>query len=88
MPVSDIVVKQTAPQSLPQIKPSDPLFEGMIDQYYPGLSDAPGYQTSLQPFLVMVRNDTALTAMAYAITWTLHYSDGSVKRWQVTTTGG
>lgn len=27
----------------------------------------------------MVRNDTALTAVAYAIAWTEHYSDGSVK---------
>ena len=79
LPVSDIVVKQTATQSLTLIKPSDPLFDGMIDQFYPGLSDAAGYQTSLHPFLVMVRNDTAVTAVAYAITWTLHYSDGSVK---------
>ncbi len=72
-------VRQTATQSLTLIKPSDPLFEGMIDTYYPGISQEPGYQTSIKPFLVLVRNDTALPAVAYAIMWRVHYKDCSVK---------
>jgi hypothetical protein len=75
----NFIAKQTATQSLTLIKPSDPLVDGMLAEFYPGLSDAPGYQTSLQPFLVMVRNDTAVTAVAYAIAWTEHYADGSLK---------
>ena len=70
-------VRQTATQSLTLIKPSDPDFDGMIDSDYPGLSDEPGYQTSIRPFLVIVRNDTPLIAVAYAIIWTMHYAVGS-----------
>lgn len=71
-------VRQTATQSLTLITPSDPLFEGTLDTYFPGLSQENGYQKSIQPFLVLVRNDTALTAMAYAITWKVNYTNGSV----------
>jgi hypothetical protein len=75
-------VQQTATMSLTLIKPSDPLFDGTIDTYFPGLSDEPGYQTSIRPFLVIVRNDTALTAVAYAITLTMDYEGGSSRRRQ------
>lgn len=80
--VRHLRVRQTATQSLTLIKPSDPAFEVMIDTYYPGLSDEPGYQKSIRPFLVVVRNDTALPAMAYAITWTVHYAEGHTRRRQ------
>lgn len=68
-PVSPMAVKQTARQSLTLIKPSDPLFDGMIDSYFPGLSSEAGYQASIKPLLVIVRNDTTRPAIAYAVTW-------------------
>jgi hypothetical protein len=71
-------VRQTAPESLTLIRPSDPIFDGMLDSYFPGLSDEAGYRTSIKPFLVIVENDTALPAVAYAVTWTVHYGSGPV----------
>lgn len=74
-----LVVRQTASQSLTLIKPTDPDFEGMLDTYYPGISDQEGYQNSIRPFLVIVRNDTSELAIAYAITWTANYTDRAVR---------
>lgn len=77
----DIVVRQTAAQSLTLIKPSDPRFDDMIDINYPGLSHESAYQ-SMRPFLVIVRNDTGLPAVAYAITWTTEYTTGPGRQYQ------
>lgn len=69
-------VTQTASQSLTLIKPSDSNFDSTIESYFPGLSDEAGYQQAIRPFLALVRNDTGVTAADYAITWTVHYTDG------------
>lgn len=65
-----LVVRQTATQSLTLIKPTDPNFDGMLGTYFPGLSLEDGYEQAIKPFLVIVRNDNYLPAVAYAITWT------------------
>ncbi len=78
--VMHLKVQQTASQSLTLIKPTDPDFENMLDSYFPGVSLQAGYQQAIRPFLVIVRNDNYLPAAAYAITWTVHYEDGGLRR--------
>lgn len=73
-------VRQTASQSLTLIKPTDPNFETTLDAFFPGVSHQDGYQQSIRPFLVIVRNDNYLPAVAYAITWTARYEDGGIRR--------
>lgn len=75
--VAHLRVRQTASQSLTLIKPTDADFESTLDTYFPGVSQEPGYQRKIRPFLVIVRNDTSTPAVAYAIQWEEHYSDGS-----------
>lgn len=77
--IARLRVRQTASQSLTLIKPTNPDFESMLDTYFPGISLEAGYQQAIRPFLVIVRNDTALPAVAYAITWTAHYKGGWVE---------
>lgn len=72
-------VRQTASQSLTLIKPTDPDFESTLDTYFPGVSLEDGYRQAIRPFLVIVRNENYMPAAAYAITWTLHYPDGSAR---------
>lgn len=74
-----VLTPQTATSSLTLIKATDPNFEGMLDTYFPGLSQEDGYQQAIKPFLVIVRNDTEFPAVAYAITWTVHYTPGWVR---------
>lgn len=71
-----IRVRQTAIMSLTLIKPSDPNFDSTLESYFPGLSVEDGYQQAIRPFLVIVRNDTGLPAVAYAIRWTPDYGPG------------
>ncbi len=77
--VAHLRVRQTASQSLTLIKPTSPDFESTLDTYFPGLSEVDGYQQAIRPFLVIVRNDRSQPAAAYAIVWTEHYADGSVR---------
>lgn len=77
--VPHLVVRQTASQSLTLIKPTDQDFDNTLNTYFPGLSLENGYKEAIKPFLVIVKNDTALPAAAYALQWTQYYADGSVR---------
>jgi hypothetical protein len=72
-------VQQIVPaqSSLTLIQSGNSGFEGLLDTYFPGVSSLPNYQ-ALGPFLVIARNDTPLTAKAYAIEWHIHYPDGTI----------
>ncbi len=77
--VVHLKVRQTASQSLTLIKPTDPNFDTTLNIYFPGISQEDGYQQAIRPFLVIVRNDTSMSAAAYAIAWTAHYAGGWVE---------
>lgn len=74
-----LLVRQTAAQSLTLIQPTDRNFDSTLDAYFPGLSEEENYPQAIRPFLVIVRNDNGSTAVAYSITWTVHYAGGSVR---------
>lgn len=65
-------------QSLTLFRPIDADFDILLSTHFPGFSEASTFQ-SLRPYLVLVRNDGAVSAIAYTIQWTVKYEDGSVQ---------
>lgn len=74
-----LVVRQTAASSLTLISPTNAAFDSTLASYFPGLAEEESYQQAIRPYLVIARNDGSLTAMAYSIKWTAHYTDGFVR---------
>ncbi len=71
-------VRQTAPQPLRMITPSDPNFTGMLSSYFPGAAQTPGFAKAARPFVVLLQNPTALPAVAYAVVWKERMPTGQV----------
>ena len=65
-------------QSLTLFRPIDADFDILLTTDFPGFSEASSFQ-SLRPYLVLVRNDGAVPAIAYTIQWTVTYSDGNIE---------
>lgn len=61
--------------SLTLINPSDANFSALLDEYFPGVSSVPNFQ-NMRPYLMLIRNDTALPAVAYALKWDVVYQYG------------
>lgn len=62
--------------SLRLINATNPAFDQILEGYFPGITSVEQYQ-SIRPFLVLLRNDSSLSAKAYAIHWDLTTSEGS-----------
>jgi hypothetical protein len=85
-----ILVSLAAPTTSAQSKPSrqltlihpdDQNFESLLANNYPGFQHFEAYQT-VRSFLVLLRNDTANSARAYAIKWEIRGTDGLTHRLQ------
>lgn len=64
--------RREAASSLTLIQPGNPAFKDLLDTYFPGVSQEANYP-GIRRYLVLVRNDTALQAVAYAIQWNVGY---------------
>ena len=57
-----------SPHQLTLIHPNDTGFDNLLTTNFPGLASLDGYAI-YRPFLVLLRNDTALTVRAYMLQW-------------------
>jgi hypothetical protein len=67
--------------SLTMVSPSQSDFVALLDRYFPGITGMSSFQ-SLRPYLVLIRNDTAPAAVAYAVRWDVTYGNGSTQTWE------
>jgi hypothetical protein len=70
-------VRQTAQQSLTMLTPSSPDFASVLSGVFPGVWGEAGF-ARVRPYLVILRNDTPLPAVAYALVWTVRSRGGYV----------
>ena len=70
-------VRQTAKQSLTMLTPSSPDFTSVLSGVFPSVWGEAGF-ARVRPHLVIVRNDTPLPAVAYALVWTVRAQGGYV----------
>ncbi len=63
------------------IRPSDPGFDGLLTENFPGLEKLDGYAV-YRPFLVLLRNDTTYTVRAYILQWQARSLSGEPFRLQ------
>ncbi len=61
--------------SLTVVSPSAGAFNALLNAYFPGVSGMPNFE-SLRPYLLLIRNETTLPAVAYAVRWDISYEHG------------
>jgi hypothetical protein len=63
------------------IRPSDPGFDALLTENFPGLEKLDGY-AGYRPFLVLLRNDTTYAVRAYMLQWQARSLNGETFRLQ------
>lgn len=66
---------QTSSRSIILETPANLSFDSDVEQNFPGLTRIPQYD-QIRPFLVLLTNQTALTAKAYAVRWKVSTAEG------------
>lgn len=62
--------------SLTILTPEMADFDALLNEFFPGIQSLPYFQ-SMQPYLVLIRNDGAVPAVVYGIQWNVRGLDGS-----------
>lgn len=62
--------------SLTLITPNQANFDLILESHFPGILDGVSDFQATRPYLVMIRNDSPLPAVAYAIHWEVSYLNG------------
>ena len=67
--------------SLTVVTPSEGDFDALLNDYFPGISGMANFE-SVRPYLLLIRNDTALPAVAYAVRWDVAYAGDGTQTWE------
>ena len=62
--------------SVAVIGPNSPIFEGLLEKDFPGVSQVDYYQ-QIEPLLAVVHNNTRRVVKAYVVKWVITNADGS-----------
>lgn len=60
------------PYSMTVVSPNDKGFDNLVNNYFSEATSASGYQ-AMRPYLALIRNNAPLSAVAYAVQWTVSY---------------
>src|SRR5579884_2233037 len=68
-----------AASTLTMLTPADgTVFDSSISTFFPAIAGQPNFASEIRPFLVLLRNNTALTAKGYDVRWMIKSDSGSV----------